>query len=356
MTTAATNARFCFNNWLDSTSITASSALSGYPATNLVHSIRSKLWKAEGLFEISSANNKVYINGTTYTLTIGSYTSATLITHFNSVTSQTLSRDAFGKFTITLGASGTLNLGTTTNAIWETLGYLTSVNLTGTVFQADEARYHTSEWIKVDMGLPQLPTFASLIAAANNVFTGNVATITLEGNNINQWVSPPVSIAMEVSDKGAFVAVDLDVQPCRYWRIKMVDKTNGALSGAVAYIGDSISLADTNMAVGFTRMREDQSVRLYSESGAMYIDRRPKVMALSNVSVQFLKDTELADMEQLFYDIGVESPFFLCIDPQKGVSSNLSDMTHYVYATSAPQISHVLRGYYNLSVELREVL
>lgn len=350
------NARFCYNNWFDASTITASSAVSGYPAANLVHSIRSKLWKAAGVFEVSASNNKVYINGSTYTLTVGSYTSSTLITHFNTVTGQTLSRDAYGKFSITLGASGSLNLSSTSNAAWSMLGFLSSSDLNGTVFQADEARYHTAEWLRVDMGLPQLPTFAAIIPQANTVFSGRIATITLEGNNINEWSSPPVSVAMEVSDAGAFVAIDSTTQPCRFWRLKIVDKTNANLSGAVAYIGDSVALSDTNISVGFNRMREDQSVRLYSESGALYIDKRPKVMSLSGVSIQYLKDTELKDFEQLFYDIGIGSPFFLVVDPKKGVSSQLCDMTHYVYALNPPQFSHVLRGYYNLSVELREAL
>ena len=96
-----TNAKFSFNNFVDST-LSASSAESTYPASNLYSGIRSKVWKAAGLFEISASNNKVYINGTTYTLTAGSYTVTTLITHFNSVTSQTLSRNSNGRFVITL--------------------------------------------------------------------------------------------------------------------------------------------------------------------------------------------------------------------------------------------------------------
>ena len=349
-----TNARFCFNNWIDAT-LTASSAVSGYPASNLYHSIRSKLWKASGLFEITSTNNKVYINGTTYTLTVATYSVTTLITHFNSVTSQTLSRDAYGKFTITLGGSGTLNLATTTAAVWETLGYLTSTNLTGTAFQADEARYHTSEWIKVDMGMPQTATFASLIPAANSVFSCTNATITLEGNNLDDWISPVVSEAFEVGDKGAFIAAT-DLTACRYWRIKIVDKTNSVVTAAVGYIGDHVTLDNTNVATGFNRMREDQSVRLYSESGALYVDRRPKVMSLSGINIQYLKSTEQSEVEQLFYDLGVENPFFLCLDPELGVSTNLSDMTHYLYVTSTAQLQHVIRDYYNLSVEAREAL
>jgi hypothetical protein len=351
-----TNARFCFNNFLESSTIEASGALSGYPATNLVDPIRSKLWKAAGLFEITSSNNKVYLNSTTYTLTAGSYTSATLITHFNSVTSKTLSRDSQGKFSIALGSGGTLDLASTTDAVWATLGYLTTTTLSGTTFQADEARYHTSEWIKVDMGTAQVVTFAALIPAANTVFSMDNATIKLQGNNIDEWTAPPVDSSFtEIGDKGAFIAPD-DLQACRFWRIKIVDKTNSDVKAAVAYIGDHVELNDTNIAIGFNRIREDQSQRLYSESGAMYLDRRPKVMSISGLEIKFLKETELANIDQLFYDVGFENPFFLCIDPDNAVSTNLSEMTHYVQVISGVQIRHVLRGMYDMSFDLREVL
>lgn len=351
-----TNARFCFNNFLEASTIEASSSASGYPATNLVHSIRSKLWKPDGLFEITSANNKVYINGTTYTITSGTYTNATLITHFNSITGKTLTRDSQGKYTINLGSTGTLDLATTSNAVWSTLGYISSTTLSGITFQADEARYHTSEWIKVDMGLAQIVTFAALIPKANTVFSLDNASIRLQGNNIDDWTSPTVDVAFdEVGDKGAFCIGD-SLQACRFWRIKIVDKTNGSIQVAVAYIGDHTTLTDTNVAVGFNRMREDQSVRLYSEAGAQFVDRRPKIMGLSNIEIQLLKDTDLSSIEQLFYDVGVENPFFLCIDPQLGVSTNLSDMTHYIYLSSRAEFRHVLRGYFTASIEAREAL
>lgn len=353
--TSIKNARFSYNNWFDGTTIQASSVLSGYPAANLVDPIRSKLWKAEGVFEISAQNNKVYINGTTYTVAAGSYNLASLITAFNTATSKTLSRNPLGRFVITSGVSCTLNLSNQTDAIWDVLGYLTTADIVGTSFTADEKRYSTGEWLKVDMGLPQLPNFAALIPEANAVFKCSLSNIRLQGNNLDIWDTPPVDEAFEVSDQGAFIAPN-DVQPCRFWRILIDDKINPNIQAAVAYVGTSVIPENTNVAVGFSRNRIDQSVALYSEAGALYVDRRPKVMSLTSLGVQFLQDDDLEAMEQLFYDLGLEKPFFICIDPSKAVSSSLAKMTHYVAVTSPLQLQHVLRGYYNLSVEIREVL
>lgn len=350
-----TNAKFSFNNFLDST-LTTSSAESTYPASNLYSGIRSKVWKAAGLFEISSSNNKVYINGTTYTLTAGSYTSATLITHFNSVTSQTLTRNSNGRFVITLGSSGTLNLSSTTNAVWSTLGFLTSSNLTGTIFTANERRYNTSEWIKVDLGQPQIADFGALIPPANEAFSCSNATITLQGNNVDVWTSPQVSQAMTVSSNGAFIAPSKTLEPCRYWRILISDVTNNNITAAVAWIGNSVVNTNTNIATGFTRNRSDQSIRSFSESGQLYTDRRPRVLSINGTSVQYLKGQELIDMEQLAYDLGTGRPFFIVIDPSLTVSTTLDQMTHYVEQDSDVQFAHVLNSYYNFSFSLREVL
>lgn len=357
MTTSNINSRFCFNNWIDTGTFSVSSSHASYPSTNLTGGIRSKVWKAGGLFEITATNNKVYLNGTTFTLTVGSYTVATLITHFNSVTSQTLSRNSNGRFVITLGGSGTFNFSSTTNAAWTTLGFLSTTNATGTVATADERRYSTSEWIKVDLGVPQLAQFAALIPPANTVFSAPEATITLQGNNVDVWDSPQFSEAMEVSSEGAFLAPDVSsTDYCRYWRIKIVDVKNSAISASVAYIGDSVINTNTNVATGFTKGMADPSARLFSESGKLYSDRRPKFFSLSSLSVQLLKGQELLDMEQLVYDLGTGRPFFICIDPGTGVSLSLAKMTHYVELDAEVQFSHVLNSYYNCSFSLREVL
>ena len=159
----------------------------------------------------------------------------------------------------------------------------------------------------------------------------------------------------EVSQEGAFFAGDVS-QPCRFWRMFVNDVKNDAAEISVTWMGSAVICSNTNIATGFTRSREDTSIKLVSENGTFYVDRRPKVLSLSSVSVQLLRAEELLEIEQLFYDLGIEKPFFLCIDPKKQVSSNLAQMTHYVAATNALQLQHVLRDYYNLSIELREVL
>lgn len=357
MTTATKNARFSYNNYLTSSSLSATASQAGYPISNAISSVRSKLWKPQNLYTVDQTNCKIYINAATYTIPSGTYTRANLITAINSIAGigATLLSGDGDKFLFNLGTSKTLKISNQTNAAWNMLGFLGTTDRTGTALIADERRYNTGIFIKVDLGIPQNVDFAALLAPAGEVFSCNTGIVKLEGNNIDLWDSPPVEHNFEVSGEGAFFADDVS-QPCRYWRIFINDPKNDSASFGVAFMGSSVICSNTNIATGFTRTREDTSIKLVSENGTFYIDRRPKVLSLNSLSVQLLKDEELIEIEQLFYDLGIEKPFFLCIDPKKQVSSQLSQMTHYVAVTSPIQLQHVIRGYYNLAIELREVL
>jgi hypothetical protein len=228
--------------------------------------------------------------------------------------------------------------------------------LSGTVFTADERRYNNGEWIKVDVGQPQIVDFAALIPPNEEVFSCANASIKLQGNNVDVWTNPPVNLSMQVSSVGAFLASNVETQACRYWRLYIDDVKNDSISVAVASMATSVITTNTNIAVGFSRTKVDPSIRLYSEGGQIYVDRRPRLTTLSNVGVLYLNDSDLVELEQLVYDLGVGRPFFICVDPQNQVSSQLSQMTHYVQLDSDATLTHVLRGYYNLAINMREVI
>lgn len=355
----STKARFANNNWLYTDGFSSSSANASYPANNLVSGIRSKVWKNTGLFELTAANNVVHIAGSSFTVPVGSYSFATLVTAFATASgaySLTLARSAAGLITITKAASTTYNLSTRTNAIWDALGMFSTTDVVGTVVMADERAYHTSEWFLVDMGIAQECTFAALIPPNGEAFgLSSQATVKLQGNNVNVWTAPNYDTAMEVDFRGAFLA-PTDAGTHRYWRIKIMDPTNSEISAAVAYLGDCYIPVSTNIATGIGRSSEDLSIKVYSESGAQFVNTRPKVLTLSSMNIQFLKDDDLYDCEQMIYDLGVSQPFFICIDPSNSVSSSLSKMTHYVTLDGAGTFQHVLSGYYHLSFGLREVV
>lgn len=354
-------AKFCYNNYLVKDGFTFSSENASFPANNLVNLRRSRVWKASGSYEITSSNNVVYVASSSFTVPEGTYSWSGLVTAFGTASgglSLTLGRNGNGLVTITKGASTTYNLSQRSNAIWDTLGFFQEVDVTGTVATAVERAYHTSEWIKVDVGLPQAAIYAALLPVVDEAFSAITnASIRLQGNNIDDWDTPPLDEAMTITGRGAFVNLDLDTgESYRYYRMKIVDPTNSAFTAAVAFIGDGYQTVNTNVATGFSRSNVDLSLRAYSESGSLFVDTRPKVLQLQNVGIQFLKEDDLNEMEQLFYDLGAAGPFLLVLDPDLSVSTSEDKMTHYVVLDGSPVFSHVFAGYYNCGFQLREVV
>lgn len=348
---------FCFNNFFDEDNLQYSSQQTSFPATNVVDPIRSKVWKPNGLFEITASNRVVYINGGSFNIPVASYTFATLATAFAAASGATLTlaRNGDGLTTIS-GSSFTANFSSTTNAIWNTLGYFRTVDDTGTVITSDDSSYSTGEWLKVDVGFSQQVKFVAIIPVADEAFSVNLsASVRFQGNNVDAWTTPLIDEAMDISYRGALL-VPVSTDTCRYFRILIDDPTNNAIKVAVAFLGNGYQAVNTNIATGFTRNRIDPSDRMLSESGAMYTDRRTKLLTISSLQVQLAVDTDLTDLEQLAYDLGNDQAFFLVMDPDVGVSSSLDEMTHYVVMDGDPNFQNAIRGYYSLSFAVREVV
>ncbi len=362
--------RFMANNFLER-EFTFSSELSSFPASNAINTSRSKVWKPAGNFEITTSNNKLYINdGTnkTITLTVGSYTYATLATHIQtqlnaSSSNWTCTYDNVSTFKFTIDRSaGTevLRKSQTTDAVWSTLGYTGNTDISTAPFIADEQRNHTSEWVKCDVGVPQQATFASIISGIDTIFTlSETATVKLQANNIDYWFNPPVDITIPVTSLGVFQFLDdANEDAYRFWRFEIIDQLNylgpEGLELAYIYIGDHVTMTATNIARGFSQSLIDPSVQLQSENGALFYEIKPRYLTLSNCTIQLLSGAEQRELQQLFYDLGVRTPFFISIDPDTEVSLNLEELTKFVVMTRAPVFEHVFRNYYNINFEMRE--
>ena len=364
------NVRFMNNNFLLN-SMTYSSQQTAFPATNATNTSRSKVWKPGGNFEITALNNKIYINdgsNKTITMTVANYTYATLATHIQtqlnaSSSNWTCTYDNTTTFKFTIArSSGTavLRITQTTDAAWDTLGYTGALDLSSTPFVADQQRNHTSEWMTCDLGVPQLATFCGIISGIDEIFTISVTgTIKLQANNIDYWVSPPVDITIPVGDISAMKMLDDDNSSSyRFWRVKIVDRINPlgpeGLRLAFMYVGDHTTITTSNVALGFTKELTDRSNVLQSENGALFFEKRPRYLTLTNLGIQLLSGQEREDIEQLFYDIGIREPLFVSLDPGVEVTLSLEELTRFMVMTRSPTLEHVIRNYYNISFEMRE--
>lgn len=360
--------RFMNNNYLER-SMTYSSQLAGFPASNASNTSRSRIWKPAGNFEISSTNKILYINdGSNKTITLDedSYLYSTLATHIQTKLNASSSgwtvtySSSTGRFTIARSSSGTLRISQTTNAAWGTIGFTGSTDLTALSFPADAQRNHTSEWVQCDLGVPQLASFGSILSGIDEVFTlSENASVKLRANNIDYWVSPPVDVTIPVTDLGCFSFIDDTITDSyRFWRIEFIDRGNyngpEGIEIAYAYIGDHTTISSSNIASGFSLVQEDPSIQLQSESGALFFEAKPRYLTIQSAGIQLLADSEFREIQQLFYDLGVRTPFFISIDPGTEVSSELEELTRFMVMSRPPSFQHVFRNYYNIDFEMRE--
>lgn len=368
-----TRIRFMANNIgeVASASLTAASALASHPVTNAVDPARVKLYRPAGNFEIATTNGKIYINDgsdKTITLTNGNYTYTTLAAHIQTQlnASSTLWTCTYSsstyKFTIAHTGSAVLRLSVTTDAAWSTIGYTTSVNLTGTSFVADTQRNHTSETITWDLGAATEIMFFACIGPINDVFSiSSSATIKLYANSTNVWTSPALTITLTRDDRGIFQFLDdLAGSTYRYWRFEIIDKSNPlgpeGLKLAHIYLGDYITSVNRNLSSGFNKQYVDNSVRFESEGGAVYSQIKSRYVKFTGMELGYMEASERKELEQMFYDVGTFEAFYVSFDPTLLASTGLSELTRYVLFDDAPVFKHVKNDVFSLMMSLREVV
>lgn len=360
---------------LTSGSITYSSELAAFVGSNSINKFRSKVWKPAGNFVVTaSSNDKIYINDgadKTITMTAGSYTPDTLATEIQtqlnaSSSGWTVDYDNTAgeyKFRFAHGSAHTLRLSQQTEALWNDIGFvLTSDETISTERKADEQRNHMYESVVYDLGYNAPIEFFGVISPLDEEFSiSAAATIKIQANNLNDFSSPPLDITLSRTSEGIFYFFDsIADSGYRFWRFYFEDKFNvngnEGFSLSYIYLGDYTTLTTTNIQVGINKTINDPSLRTESEAGAIYFDRKTKFVNITSSSIALLTTSERNTLEQLFFDFGTTTPFFLSVDPRNCITDTLPDLTKYVIFSSPPNFSHVKAQYFNMSLSFREVL
>lgn len=379
MSTRNKRIRFMTNNFAEliSASISVSSALSAFPISNAINKFRSRVFKFSGRFTISSTTNKLYINDgapKTISLTAGEYTTPALLathiqTQLNATSSGwTVTYDSVGetfRFIIANTGSVTLRLSTTTDAVWTTIGYTTSLDIVGTSFTADRQRNHyPNETITMDMGFNATMTFLGLIGPLNEVFSINEgATVKLLGSNLNQWTTPPLSITLDVTDKGILRHLDDQTDTAyRFWRIELDDTASPNPAGPEGvsignlYLGDYITLSNRNVGIGFDKGDVDKSDVEESTSGVLHFDRKTKYQTISGASIGLLDKADKDTLSAMYEKLGNTTPFYVSLDPTLAVTDELTELTLYVVFPVEPRLIHIIAETYSMSLSFRELV
>lgn len=378
------NMRLCENNLgelSDSSGFTVASEQTAYPRSNAVSRFRNEQYRANGNFTLNSSNTALRIrvgaDTTTISLTAGNYNYETLASHISTSlntysTGWSASYDLSGatyKFNISRYQSATLLLSQATNAIWNTIGFTGTTDLTDTSFVADEQRNHTHEYVQFDLGYEaNITTFFCIGSLSEKFSISSDATILLKANNINdelQWPSPPleINLADYRNDSGIYVFIDSLLTDTRYrfWRLHIEDKYNyqGPLECvriSNIYLGDYIYLNNRNIQNGFVKSVFDPTVRSESEAGSLYWDVKTKYTLINSVGFSFIDKDDRETLETLYNRLGTYTPLYISIDPNLQVTNTLSDMTFFCVYNEAPTMTHVIYDKFNYFLSFREII
>lgn len=375
MAASTKNIRFMSDNYaaLSSATVTSSSDTTGFEIANVVDERRFKQWVPEGYFDITTSNNKLYFNDGadhTATITVGTYTAATLFaeatTQMNAVGTTTDNSVEFssGNFRIqNTSVAWTLKVASTTDAIWDTIGFTGGIDISksaGVHAFADETRIHTSEFVHVDFGVATECDFVSLIGPLNEAFAlSNTATVTLMANSVDSFTSPPFSKTVTADTFGALLFFDDDAsRSYRYWKLEIIDRDNANLSSSLVfghfYLGAYDTVTSGNTEVGFSVEQVDPSIEMASENGTRFFNRRTNYLNFSGVQMLYVSAAERRTLQEMFYDLGIHTPFYVSFDPTLDISVEHQELTRYVTFATVPIFNHVFKDIYSIAMDFRE--
>ena len=362
--------RFMSNNFLETgyADLDVSSADDNHPFANCLDPLqRTKTFKFGGRFTIDATNNKIYVNGNTYTIPSGEYTGTTLATAISLLIEIPEStfiyyypEDRVFQF---IGANYVLNTSQVLNAVWTTLGFTTGVDraMTSSETTADADRIHwPNEKITIDFGYQAAIGFVGIIGdLGQELRIPQGATINFKANTVNDEATALVDVTIPWYERGAFRFID-DIAGAG-WRYVWLTITcpTGAFNPEFGYlyIGDySVFPDDRNIGTGFDEDWQDNSMISSSDAGQIYGNPRTPMRGYTSLQVGVAKPEVTAFLKNLYKLKGLTVPFFICIDPTSYLSSSFDEHLAFVRFRQPPRSKHILRDMFEIGFEVREAV
>lgn len=338
------------------TTVSASSQKSSYPASNVKHPFRAKEWRSNGQFEITASNKSMTLNEGSpvgVTLTEGTYTPEALALH---VAAQL---NAAGANTYTVTFSRVTGLWTIqADGVFALSGSFLSIigfgSLSGDdTYEGAQIAIHTSESVVFDLKtIEEIDTIAVLWESGNFKLTTS-AVITLEANATNVWTAPAFSTALTFDNRNEIAQAHFAAESYRYWRIKIQDPQNANLYVNLGVV--VLGLADqilTRTSNGFSFSFKDYSKSQSTDFGQFYTDSYPKLKAMS-LNFDALDLAETTALIDLFSRVGNSQNIFVSLDPAETI---LTEGEFWIYGrlSSALGLNHQVKDIFTSGLEIVE--
>lgn len=375
--------RIMNRNFLDLdliSNLTFSSEQTAFPVNNALNlQRRSKVYRSNGYWEITSSNNEIIFRETsavdlTATVAEAEYTSSTALyaaikaaleaAGGSTYTVETDSTTLKVKITSDgAGGGGIFEVDWTSSSMAETLGFNTFEEDTGALtYTADILRIHTSEWIQFDFGISTQPTAFILIGKRNSpIAITPSATIKLQGNETDVWSSGTINSELTLTfDDEVISTINEDGlynEALRYSRIFFEDKSNvnGYLEFGALFLGTFFSGTRGDVQFPFRAQYIDRSKTTFSEGGQTFSDIREKSESFTTEWFG-LTVSEKEEIDDLFDLLGTSQPFFVQFDPNLAFSGRSAKMIRYVKFQQPPQWQLVSPGVFSAVMQFREEL
>lgn len=339
-------------NSSDLVSQTVSSEQTAFPDTNVYQGVRrSKVWRSNGYWEITSSNKVIIFRETvgvdlTATIVESNYTSdttflAAIKTALDAAgdSTYTVTRDSTtNKIKITSnggGGGGVFQLRCNDAAFTAatTLGFSTASNLTGALtYTADTLKINTSEWLRWDFGISTNPEAFVLVGVRNSsIKISATATIKLQANATDVWTAPSVDLTLTYNDDAIVSFNTSGMGAYRYWRLLITDvsNSNGYVEVSKVYLGNIYVPARGGVQFPFKSRPTTRSTMVYSEGGQPFCDTRERGQTF-DLDWNGLQKADIAQFETFWKNLAMHKPWFVCLDPDSAFSSNANYFTRMV--------------------------
>ncbi|MCK5645020.1 MAG: hypothetical protein KAJ19_29745 [Gammaproteobacteria bacterium] len=316
--------------------LSVSSEKTEFPKENVQHPHRTRVWRTDNYFNITSSNNKIDFDEgggeLTATLTTGVYTGPDDLRTEIIVQLEATGADQYScTFSPTTGIwaignndgptfSLLWNTGTNSaNSVGPTIGFSAAADDTGSLgYAADAPAIHTEEWIEFDFSAARnIDSFVLVFDPVDGSTLSSSAVVTLQANSSSSWGAPPVSqvVAFD-SVYNVFSHFFTAAENYRYWRILIEDPTNPDhvnIDLGVVVLGEATQLTQ-GPQIGMADTLMDQSQVSKTRYGHRYFDEYP-IARSESFTYTALSKADLETLQSVFKAVGNHTPVTIALDP-----------------------------------------
>lgn len=320
-----------------------SSEQTAFPVTNAFNfQRRSKVWRSNGYWVITTSNNILIFRETTgvdltASIAPGTYTSTD---SFLQAIEDAMNLSGASTYTVTMdnlkikiasdlsGGGNIFGLRLSGSTIASTIG-LTTVRADSATsyYVMDEIIITQEEWITFDMGVGTNPDALIMIDQRNkSIQIPPTGTVKLEGNDTSNFSSPQFSYTIPYDSEVFSYLTDNGIATTqyRYWRVHFNAACcipNGYVQLGALFLGNYWSISRGRSQFPLSNEYIDRSELFFSESGQSFNDIK-ETTAKFSVTFSALQKADIEYFDDFFDLVGVSKPFFVSMDTAAAFSSD----------------------------------